>query len=96
MNSLQTPTELKLNKSQLALNHTEINTNYNSNLKAIFLPVFNKINPYQEQLIKNLVDLGMQIEAGNVSNYLIPTIININYRTLYYQINRHQNSVDCS
>lgn len=75
MNSLQTPTELKLNKSQLALNHTEINTNYNSNLKAIFLPVFNKINPYQEQLIKNLVDLGMQIEAGNVSNYLIPTII---------------------
>ncbi|BAY84274.1 group 1 glycosyl transferase [Calothrix parasitica NIES-267] len=66
MNNLQTITKL---------NRTNKNKYNNRNLKAIFLPVFNQINPYQQQLINNLVDLGMQIEGGNVSNYLIATII---------------------
>ncbi len=70
MNKLQTPTETNLDKSQFfeGVNRT-------NKLKAIFLPVFEQINPYQEQLIKHLVALGMQIEKGNTSNYLIPTII---------------------
>ncbi len=69
MNKLQTPTETNLDKSQFfELSRT-------NNLKATFLPVFDQINPYQEQLIKHLVALGMQIEKGNTSNYLIPTII---------------------
>ncbi|MDY6899510.1 MAG: glycosyltransferase family 4 protein [Cyanobacteriota bacterium] len=75
MNNLQTATELNLKESQLKLNYRNVNKDYNSNLKVIFLPVFNQINPYQQQLIKNLVNLGMRIEKGNVSNYLIPTIL---------------------
>ena len=75
MNNFQTSTELNLQKSKLALNRTDKNKNNSRNLKAIFLPVFNQINPYQQQLINNLVDLGMQIEGGNVSNYLIPTFM---------------------
>lgn len=70
MNNLQTPTETNLDKSQFVKQVSRI-----TNLKAIFLPVFEQINPYQEQLIKHLVALGMQIEKGNPSNYLIPTII---------------------
>ena len=73
MNNLQTPIELNSQKSQLDLNH--INKKNSRNLKVIFLPIFDQINPYQQQLIQHLVDLGMQIEKGNVSNYLIPTII---------------------
>ncbi|MEO0840351.1 MAG: glycosyltransferase family 4 protein [Cyanobacteria bacterium J06643_5] len=73
MNNLQTPIELNSQKSQLDSNH--INKKNSKYLKAIFLPVFNQINPYQQQLIQQLVGLGMQIEKGNVSNYLIPTII---------------------
>ena len=73
MNNLQTPIELNSQKSQLDLNH--INKKNSRNLKVIFLPIFDQINPYQQQLIQLLVDLGMQIEKGNVSNYLIPTII---------------------
>ena len=75
MNNFQTSTELNLKKSKLALNSINKNKNNSRNLKAIFLPVFNQINPYQQQLINNLVDLGMQIEGGNVSNYLIPTFM---------------------
>lgn len=75
MNNLQTSTELNLKKSQLTLNNKIVNKNNNSNFKAIFLPVFNQINPYQQQLIHHLVDSGMRIEKGNVSNYLIPTIL---------------------
>ncbi len=70
MNNLQTPTEKNLHKSQFVERVRE-----NCKLKAVFLPVFDQINPYQEQLIQHLVDLGMQIEKGNPSNYLIPTII---------------------
>jgi glycosyltransferase involved in cell wall biosynthesis len=70
MNKLETTTETNLNKSQFVEK-----VNRNCNLKAIFLPIFDEINPYQEQLIQHLVDLGMQIEKGNPSNYLLPTII---------------------
>ncbi len=75
MNNLQTPTEFNLNKSQFEFNSIVEQVSRTNKLKAIFLPVFDQINPYQEQLIKHLVDLGMQIEKGNVGNYLIPTII---------------------
>ncbi|WP_414620693.1 glycosyltransferase family 4 protein [Calothrix sp. CCY 0018] len=75
MNKLQTPTEANSDKSQFELDRIVEQVSRTNNLKAIFLPVFDTINPYQEQLIEHLVDLGMQIEKGNPSNYLIPTVI---------------------
>ncbi len=75
MNNLQILRDFNLEKSQLKFNYVDINEKSTRNIKATFLPVFNQVNPYQEQLIKHLVNLGMQIEPGNPSNYLIPTII---------------------